>query len=131
MRTGKTLLLALLGAALAGCEVDQQQSKKTTVTPREVYEQREKKDVLIVDVRTPEEFREERIKEAVNKPLDEINNWVKELPKDKKIYFVCRSGNRSAQAHRIAQREGYTNTYNMEGGMRAWKREGLPVVSGD
>lgn len=131
MRTGKTLLLALLGAALAGCEVDQQQSKKTTVTPREVYEQREKKDVLIVDVRTPEEFREERIKEAVNKPLDEINNWVKELPKDKKIYFVCRSGNRSGIAQRIAQREGYTNTYNMEGGMRAWKREGLPVVSGD
>ncbi|MDW8052562.1 MAG: rhodanese-like domain-containing protein [Armatimonadota bacterium] len=131
MRASKALLLVLLGLALAGCEVDQQQEKKATVTPREVYEQRENKDVLIIDVRTPEEFRHERIKEAINKPLDEIDKWVKELPKDKKIYFVCRSGNRSAQAQRIAQREGYTNTYNMEGGMLAWKREGLPVVSGD
>ncbi|MCS7300779.1 MAG: rhodanese-like domain-containing protein [Fimbriimonadales bacterium] len=131
MRVIKALLGALLGVSLTGCEMQEQQGKKTTLTPREVYEQREKKDVLIIDVRTPEEFRQERIKEAQNKPLGEIQKWVKELPKDKKIIFVCRSGNRSGQAQRVAQQEGYTNTYNMQGGMLAWRREGLPIVSGE
>lgn len=131
MRIVKAIIGVLLGVSLTGCEVQERQGEKTTVTPREVYEQREKKDVVIIDVRTPAEFRMERIKEAQNKPLDQIDQWVKELPKDKKIYFVCRSGSRSGQAQRIAQQAGYTNTYNMQGGMLAWKREGLPVVSGE
>ncbi len=131
MRIVKALIGALLGVSLAACEMQEQQGAKTTVTPREVYEQRASKDVVIIDVRTPAEFRMERIKEAQNKPLDQIQNWVKDLPKDKKIYFVCRSGNRSGQAQRIAQQAGYTNAYNMEGGMLAWRREGLPVVSGE
>ncbi|MCS7208949.1 MAG: rhodanese-like domain-containing protein [Fimbriimonadales bacterium] len=129
MRIRETLIAALLGVSVAGCEVQQAQSEKATVTPREVYEQRESKEVLIIDVRTPEEFKAERIEQAQNKPLDKIDQWVKELPKDKKIYFVCRSGNRSERAQRIAQQAGYKNAYNMEGGMLAWRREGLPVVS--
>jgi phage shock protein E len=93
-----------------------------------VYERRADEKVLIIDVRTPAEFRQERIEQAVNKPLDEIDKWVNELPKDKTIYFVCRSGNRSGIAQRIAAQRGYENTYNMEGGMIAWRREGLPVI---
>ncbi|RMH10149.1 MAG: rhodanese-like domain-containing protein [Armatimonadetes bacterium] len=130
MRMGKVLIgiLALFG--LSACELQDATAQQKTVTPREVYEQRTRKDVVIIDVRTPEEFQMERIREAQNKPLQTIQEWVNTLPKDKKIYFVCRSGNRSAQAQRIAQQAGYENTYNMQGGMLAWKREGLPVVSG-
>lgn len=131
MRFFKALIGALMGISLAACETLSDQSAENTVTPREVYEQRESEDVVIIDVRTPAEFRTERIKEAQNKPLDQIQQWVKELPKDKKVYLVCRSGNRSAQAQRIAQQAGYENTYNMQGGMLAWRREGLPVVSGE
>ncbi|GIV10448.1 MAG: sulfurtransferase [Fimbriimonadales bacterium] len=130
MRMGKVLIgiLALFG--LSACELQDTTAQQKTVTPREVYEQRTNKDVVIIDVRTPEEFQMERIREARNQPLQTIQNWVNTLPKDKKIYFVCRSGNRSAQAQRIAQQAGYENTYNMQGGMLAWKRESLPVVSG-
>jgi len=130
MRIGKVLMgiLALFG--LSACELQDTAAQQKIVTPREVYEQRTNKDVVIIDVRTPEEFWAERIREAQNQPLQTIQNWVNTLPKDKKIYFVCRSGNRSAQAQRIAQQAGYENTYNMQGGMLAWKREGLPVVSG-
>ena len=117
--------------AFSGCDEKQDTAKKTTVSPREVYERRADEKVLIIDVRTPAEFRQERIEQAVNKPLDSIEKWVNELPKDKTIYFVCRSGNRSGIAQRIAAQRGYTDAYNMTGGMIAWRREGLPVVSGD
>ncbi len=131
MRIVKAIIGTLMSVSLTACEVQDQQTAQTTLTPREVYEQRERKDVLIIDVRTPAEFEAERIKEAQNKPLDQVQQWVKELPKDKKIIFVCRSGNRSGQAQRIAQQAGYNNTYNMQGGMLAWRREGLPIVSGE
>jgi rhodanese-related sulfurtransferase len=117
--------------ALSGCDEKQDTAKKTTVSPREVYERRTDEKALIIDVRTPAEFKQERIEQAVNKPLDSIEKWIHELPKDKTIYFVCRSGSRSGIAQRIAAQRGYTDAYNMAGGMIAWRREGLPVVSGD
>jgi rhodanese-related sulfurtransferase len=117
--------------ALSGCDEKQGTAQKTTVSPREVYERRMDEKVLIIDVRTPAEFKQERIEQAVNKPLDSIEKWVNELPKDKTIYFVCRSGSRSGIAQRIAAQRGYTDAYNMAGGMIAWRREGLPVMSGD
>jgi rhodanese-related sulfurtransferase len=117
--------------AFSGCDEKQGTAQKTTVSPREVYERRADEKVLIIDVRTPAEFRQERIEQAVNKPLDSMEKWVNELPKDKTIYFVCRSGSRSGIAQRIAAQRGYTDAYNMTGGMIAWRREGLPVMSGD
>jgi rhodanese-related sulfurtransferase len=127
--TISVLIASLL--TVSGCDEKQDTAKKTTVSPREVYERRADEKVLIIDVRTPAEFKQERIEQAVNKPLDKIEKWIKELPKDKTIYFVCRSGNRSGTAQRIAAQRGYENTYNMAGGMLVWRREGLPVVSGD
>jgi rhodanese-related sulfurtransferase len=117
--------------AFSGCDEKQGTAQKTTVSPREVYERRTDEKALIIDVRTPAEFKQERIEQAVNKPLDSIEKWVNELPKDKTIYFVCRSGSRSGIAQRIAAQRGYTDAYNMAGGMIAWRREGLPVMSGD
>jgi rhodanese-related sulfurtransferase len=117
--------------AFSGCDEKQGTAQKTTVSPREVYERRMDEKALIIDVRTPAEFKQERIEQAVNKPLDSMEKWVNELPKDKTIYFVCRSGNRSGIAQRIAAQRGYTDAYNMTGGMIAWRREGLPVMSGD
>jgi rhodanese-related sulfurtransferase len=117
--------------AFSGCDEKQGTAQKTTVSPREVYERRMDEKALIIDVRTPAEFKQERIEQAVNKPLDSIEKWVNELPKDKTIYFVCRSGSRSGIAQRIAAQRGYTDAYNMAGGMIAWRREGLPVMSGD
>jgi rhodanese-related sulfurtransferase len=127
--TISALIASLL--AFSGCDEKQDTAKKTTVSPREVYERRADEKVLIIDVRTPAEFKQERIEQAVNKPLDSIEKWIHELPKDKTIYFVCRSGNRSGIAQRIAAQRGYADAYNMTGGMIAWRREGLPVVSGD
>jgi rhodanese-related sulfurtransferase len=127
--TISALIASLL--AFSGCDEKQGTAQKTTVSPREVYERRMDEKVLIIDVRTPAEFKQERIEQAVNKPLDSIEKWVNELPKDKTIYFVCRSGSRSGIAQRIAAQRGYTDAYNMAGGMIAWHREGLPVMSGD
>lgn len=74
----------------------------------------------IVDVREPYEFSSGHIAKAVNIPLGKIREKFDLLPKDKDVVFVCRSGNRSMQAARLAKRSGLASVYNMTGGMMRW-----------
>lgn len=81
-----------------------------------------KSEVKIVDVRRPDEWMGEfgHIPGAQLVTLDTLSDHIEDFPKDKTIVFVCRSGGRSAQATAIAQANGYTNVFNMQGGMMAW-----------
>lgn len=74
----------------------------------------------IVDVREPSEFRGGHIAKAKNIPLGGLAGKLNDLPKDKDVVFVCRSGNRSMMASRKAQKAGLKSVYNLTGGMSMW-----------
>ncbi len=77
----------------------------------------------LVDVREPSEFSGGHVKGSVNIPLGTVLENLDKLKKDKKIVFICRSGNRSSKAAKmVAKEEGY-QVYNMKGGMNAWTYE--------
>ena len=65
------------------------------------------KGAIIVDVRTPVEFKAKHIKGAINLPLQELHNTYVRLTKGKEIIVYCRSGNRSATASNLLRKEGY------------------------
>jgi rhodanese-related sulfurtransferase len=69
---------------------------------------------LIVDVRTPEEFRGGAVPEAINIPLDELMNRYQELGENtgREIIVYCASGARSAYAQRMLMQMGYNNVKN-------------------
>lgn len=70
----------------------------------------------LVDVRTPGEFDDGHIQDALNLPLDNIQaGALPDAQKDEKIYLYCRSGNRSAEAKQILVRAGYTNIVDLGG----------------
>ena len=79
----------------------------------------ENKDYVIVDVRTPDEYKEGHIPNAINIPNETINETVYNKLKDKNqlILIYCRSGSRSRQAAYKMQKLGYTNF----GGIINWK----------
>lgn len=81
---------------------------------------------LLVDVRSPAEFAEGHITGARNMPLQDIEQRLKELPKDKPIVLYCRSGSRSSMALRMLRSAGYENIYNA-GGVSELAKQGLPV----
>lgn len=85
---------------------------------------------FILDVREPSEWNEAHIDGATLIPLGELVSRVNELPKDKEIVVVCRSGNRSAQARDLLVNEGFTQVTSMAGGLNQWKAAGYPTVSG-
>ena len=89
----------------------------------------EKNDYIILDVRTPEEFAEKYIPDAINIPNETIGTEeIPELPdKEQLILVYCRSGNRSKQASEKLVRLGYTNIVEF-GGINDWPGE---TVSGN
>ncbi len=86
-----------------------------------------RKDVLVVDVRTPQELKTGIIKNSINISMRNIMTGNYNLPGDKALIIVCAVGSRSAYASRALVKNGYKEIYNLSGGMHSWKREGLPV----
>lgn len=83
-------------------------------------------DVLILDVRENDEYAAGHIPGATLVPLGQLASRMSELPKDKTIVAVCRSGNRSGQATELLRQNGF-NVHNMQGGMNAWQQAGYEV----
>ena len=80
---------------------------------------KENSNVIIVDTRSPQEYAENRIKFAINIPVYEIENEAYSIipDKEKTIILYCQSGIRSEKAYKILEKMGYTNLYNLEGGL--------------
>jgi rhodanese-related sulfurtransferase len=89
----------------------------------EMYQQ----GAFLVDVRTQEEWDEVHIPGTVLIPLDELPDRLSEVPRDKDIVVVCRSGNRSEEGAAILLKAGYESVVGMEGGIRDWSAAGYPV----
>ena len=126
MRKIITCLLASLGLASA---CGQQNYENTDV--RDFAELIANPDVVILDVRTAEEYEEGHIEGAVNidvKQGDFLEKAKAELPIDKKIAVYCRSGRRSANAAEMLATEGY-QCVNLVGGIIAWKEAQMHVVT--
>ncbi|NWF71286.1 MAG: rhodanese-like domain-containing protein [Chloroflexi bacterium] len=84
---------------------------------------------FLLDVRTAAEFRDAHIQGAVLIPLDELEDRLAEVPRERAIICVCRSGSRSGMATSQLVRAGY-DASNLQGGMIAWGMAGLPVKKG-
>jgi rhodanese-related sulfurtransferase len=85
---------------------------------------------LLVDVREAYEFETVRANGAVPMPMSEFQVRHEELPRDRPIFVICASGQRSAAATAFLLRNGWTDVANVEGGTGAWERAGLPVNRG-
>ncbi len=75
---------------------------------------------LLIDVRAPGEWEQERIDSAVNVPLSRFPERLETLPRDREIVVYCASGYRSAIAAGLLQRDGFPRVADLVGGMAAW-----------
>jgi len=121
------LITAIIILFLGSCNYSSFKSPKESFTVQEVSKML-KEDIFFVDVRDADELVEQSydVKNIINIPLDQIEAKMNLIPKDKQVILVCQSGNRSGQAFEILSKKGFTNLTNMEGGMNAWIKEGLP-----
>ncbi len=104
-------------------------SEKETVSVKEAFEL-SKANALIIDVRDSDEIAELAydVKDIKSIPVDNLENHLTEIPKDRQVIVACKSGTRSARAFDLFKTHGFNNIANMEGGMNAWYEAGLPTL---
>lgn len=87
------------------------------------------KNALVLDVREDSEYESGHVLNATHIPLGKLNERIGELEKykDQPIVVVCRSGNRSCSASALLGKQGFTQAYNLAGGLMAWQKAKLPL----
>lgn len=124
MKTIKLVsVLTLTITSLFGCKA-QQDPNVSLITWKEVKTEITKGDIILIDVRTPEEYLSGTVEGAEN-----INFFDKDFKakfdkfdKEKPIYIFCKSGNRSGKAVKILSKMGFEEIYDIEGGYLAWEK---------
>ncbi len=114
-----TMLMAPL--ALAGGAED--------ISAKQLQQKMQNPDpVLILDVRSAEEYADGHVPDAINishteleKNLERIEEW-----KDREVVVYCRSGRRAGIAAEILGNNGFTNIKHLDGDMQGWRKQGLP-----
>lgn len=96
----------------------------------ELRERLEKdRDLALLDVRQPAEWRHARIRGAIHISGGELPDRIGEVPCDRPVAVICGSGYRSSVVSSLLKRAGREEIFNVLGGMGAWKRAGLPTES--
>jgi rhodanese-related sulfurtransferase len=114
---------------LAGCSSAVEDQGYRNLDAAQAAELIKQEPVLILDVRTTEEYREGHIKDSVLIPVQELEKRVGEISGhlQKPVLVYCRSGNRSVTASKILISKGFQHLYHMKGGIKDWIRHGLPL----
>ncbi|MBI5032754.1 MAG: rhodanese-like domain-containing protein [Chloroflexi bacterium] len=106
--------------------------KVDELTAQELYAKikNESKNLQLIDVRSAAEYVEGHVAKTRNVPIQTLPHRLKELKLDpnRPVIAICLSGHRSVPAYRLLKRAGFTQVYQLAGGMMAWRREGLPTV---
>ena len=102
----------------------------TEITPTEAAAMRDAGAVLL-DVREQSEWVAGHVAGATLIPLGELESRMGELPKDKDIVVMCRTGVRSAKGRDTLLKAGFARVTSMTGGITAWTSGGLPIVKGN
>lgn len=129
MKILKSIILPLFFLVVIPRGISQETATKSSLISvdqmKEVLE--ENPDVLLLDVRTPEEFEQGHLPGAKNIDFQskDFIEQVERLPKDQPVYLYCRSGNRSAKATSLISEMGFSHYYDMQGGFLKWEKEQL------
>lgn len=140
MRFLATLLLAAVLTGAPACSGDSAPSRSGAdrpsapgelVVPHEAAELMEETGTVVLDVRTEAEWDRGHLPGAVRIGVDRLPEVIAagEFPAraDQPIVVYCTVGSRSARAARLLASRGFTDVYDLHGGIRAWSMSGLPV----
>jgi len=116
------LLVAVVGILLLRSKA----APSVEITSAQAYAKFQQ-GAFFLDVRSQDEWDQFHISGSTLIPLDQLQNRLSELPRDKDIVVVCLSGHRSQSGVTILQQAGFTRVSCLSGGLQAWNSAGYPV----
>jgi rhodanese-related sulfurtransferase len=123
----KKLLIILIATFV---QVSCAQTNETAIPADKFKEEIAKPEIILLDVRTPEEYAEGHLANSININYHDENfaSKVDSLDKSKQYEVYCRSGKRSAASVKLMQEKGIKNVHDLQGGILEWQAKGLPVT---
>ncbi len=123
------LVFVSSGAMLAWPLAQRRWSSTKDVSPAEATQLINRQNAVLLDVREPKEFEGGRVPSAVHIPLSQLAGRTAELAKfvARPVIAYCESGRRSRMAGSTLAKAGFKEVYSLEGGLAAWKKDGLPL----
>ncbi len=97
-----------------------------SISAEEFATRLKKKNLHVIDVRKPEEFRVEHVENAENIPLDLLNNHLAAIPTEEEVYLYCAGGYRSMIATSILKSRGWDNVIDVSGGFKSIAETDIP-----
>ena len=129
MKYAKTIvLIALIFSGIAASCGQDKESKISLITASELNKAND--SILLIDVRTPDEFASGHIQNSVNIDMrsDDFKEQIAALEKGQEIYLYCKKGGRSNSAAKMIEEMDFEKIYDLKGGITAWEDEGLKTV---
>ena len=129
MKTSRIALIPLVFilSLMMSCSADN--ASITQISPKESAGLVANEFAVIIDVRTVGEWQNKHIEGAIFIPINELKGRMSELKQyqDKQLIMQCAVGGRSSKAVKLLQQAGFSNAVNMNGGIVAWEKAGLPL----
>lgn len=127
----KKLVLFLLVGSMLACQNKQTTEENlVTISPIAFAEKLQEEEVVLLDVRTEEEYQEGHLEGALQHDYYETESFkgfLEGLDKSKTYMIYCRSGGRSGTTLDMMAQMGFSKVYNLNGGITAWKAANLPI----
>jgi len=122
-------IFVAIAALLVYTEIQIRSRRFNEVKPNEAISLINHSHAIVVDVRSDAEYENGHIINAMNIPLDKLEQSTKKLSKykEKPIIAYCRTGNTSQKACKALEKEGFSSIHNLKGGIAAWERDNLPT----
>lgn len=128
----KLLSIALAAILFNSCSSGQTNGIKTNLSATEFADKiKELPNATLIDVRTPDEFSKGHLANANNYDWNgtEFDNQIATLDKSEPVFVYCLSGGRSSSAANKMRSDGFTQVYEMDGGIMKWRGENLPETT--
>ena len=125
-RVGVDRIVACLDGGIAGWAVEGRGTARINlISARELHDRViGAADTVLLDVRSPSEYADEHIGGAINIPAPDLRQRARELDRDKPVYIICSTGNRSSLAASILAQNGFRSIANVAGGMTGYSAAG-------
>ena len=128
----KLFSIALVAILFNSCTNGQTQNTKTNLSATEFADKmKELPSTTIIDVRTPDEFSKGHLINSLNYDWNgnEFDKQIAPLDKSKPVFVYCLSGGRSSSAASKMRSDGFTQVYEMDGGIMTWRGSNLPETT--
>lgn len=122
------LTLAVVSGTMLLLQSARKGAKGASVSVQEAIRMVNHQRALMIDIRTPEQFKAGSIAQARNVPHNELSDKANTLPKDKPIILFCDAGRQSVSATTKLRKLGFEQAVSLQGGLRAWVDAGVPLA---